>query len=34
MQKWDSRPENPDGGQWAALGGSFLLILIVIFLNL
>ncbi|GEN82608.1 hypothetical protein SLU01_09200 [Sporosarcina luteola] len=34
MQRWDSRPDKPDGGQWAALGVAFLIILIVIFMNL
>lgn len=34
MQKWDSRPDKPDSGQWAALGASFLIIIVVIFVNL
>lgn len=34
MQKWDSRPDKPDSGQWALLGVSFVIILIVIFVNL
>lgn len=34
MQKWDSRPDNPDRGQWAVLGASCIIILVVILLNL
>lgn len=34
MQKWDSRPDKPDVGQWAALGIASAIILVVIFMNL
>ena len=34
MQKWDSRPDKPDRGQWIALGASFLIIVILIIFNL
>lgn len=34
MQKWDSRPEKPDKGQWIALGVSLAIIAAVIIIEL